>query len=320
MRYAIIGAGAIGGYYGAKLQKAGFEVHFLLRSDYDHVQRHGLTIHSIDGDFALPLVHGHQTSATIPVCDVVIVALKTTANHVLGSLLPPWLRQGGGTLITLQNGLGVEPQLARLLPPDCPILGGLCFICSHKAGPGTVHHLDYGAVSLGAYGKGYAPQGITPTMAAIAADCEQAGIAMNLTADLHQSRWKKLVWNIPFNSLSVILSANTEEMVSIPETRQLVEDIMKEVQQAAAGQNVDIADAELQQMISSTMQMKPYLTSMKRDYDHHRPLEIDAIVGYPLNLAHQQGLVLPKMTMLMQLLQYLDQRNVEHREQSTDLA
>lgn len=318
MRYAVLGAGAIGGYYGAKLQKAGFEVHFLLRSDYAHVQRHGLSVHSVDGNFSLPQVHVHQTPATIPVCDVVIVALKTTANHLLGSLLPPWLRQAG-LLITLQNGLGVEPQLAQLLPPDRPILGGLCFICSHKAGPGTVHHLDYGAVSLGAYGEGYAPQGITPAMEAVAADCKQAGIAVDLTTDLHQSRWKKLVWNIPFNSLSVILSANTEEMVSVPETRQLAEDLMKEVQQAAASQNVDIHDSELHRMISSTMRMKPYLTSMKRDHDHHRPLEIDAIVGYPLSLAHQQGLALPKTTMLMQQLRYLNQRNVEQRKQPTNL-
>ena len=309
MRYAIIGAGAIGGYYGAKLQKAGFDVHFLLRSDYDHVRQHGWTIHSVDGDFSLPVVHVHQTPATIPVCDVVIVALKATANHLLGNLLPPWLNNSG-TVVTLQNGLGVEPQLAQRLPPDRSILGGLCFVCSHKTGPGTIHHLDYGSISLGAYGRNYAPQGITPAMEAIAADCERAGIAVDQTADLHRSRWKKLVWNIPFNSLSVILSATTEEMVSVPATQQLVADLMKEVQQAAASQNVDIHNSELQQMIANTMKMKPYITSMKRDYDCQRPLEIDAIIGYPLSLAHQQGLALPKITMLMQLLQHLDQRNV----------
>ena len=81
--YAILGTGALGGYYGACLQRAGLDVHFLLRSDYEHVKEHGLIVESPDGDFTLPHVNAYQDVAKMPACDVVVVALKTTQNHLL---------------------------------------------------------------------------------------------------------------------------------------------------------------------------------------------------------------------------------------------
>lgn len=308
MRYAVIGTGAIGGFYGAKLQRSGVEVHFLLHNDYTHVQRHGLKIYSKDGDFCLPNIHAHASPATIPVCDVVLIALKTTQNNLLKDLLPPWVADQG-ILLTLQNGLGVEPQLAQLAGPDRVICGGLCFICSHRGAPGEIHHQDYGSLTIGAYGDGYKPQGITPLLETMAQHWRQAGVETFLAPDLGYARWKKLLWNVPFNSLSVVLSATTTDMMANPQTRALGRDLMEEVQQAAASQGVTIPTTDLEQMLHSTATMAPYVTSMKRDYDRNLPLELEAILGYPLAVARRQGLVLPKMTMLHQLLQHLDLHN-----------
>ena len=308
MRYAVIGTGAIGGFYGAKLQRSGLEVHFLLNKDYAHVRRHGLKIYSKDGDFHLDTVHAHAEPATIPVCDVVLIALKTTRNHLLKNLLPTWVADHG-ILLTLQNGLGVEPQLAQLVNPGRVILGGLCFICSHRGAPGTIHHQDYGSLTIGAYGDGYKPQGVTPLLETMASHWRQADVETFLTPDLGYARWKKLLWNVPFNGLSVVLSATTTEMVTYPQTRTLARDLMEEVQQAAASQGVAIPGADLEQMLRSTAAMAPYVTSMKRDYDRKMPLELEAILGYPLAVAHRKGVALPRMTMLHQLLQHLDRHN-----------
>lgn len=308
MRYAVIGTGAIGGFYGAKLQRSGLEVHFLLNKDYAHVQRHGLKIYSKDGDFCLPAVHAHASPATIPVCDVVLIALKTTQNDLLKDLLPPWVADQG-ILLTLQNGLGIEPQLAQLVNQSRVILGGLCFICSHRGAPGEIHHQDYGSLTIGAYGDGYEPQGVTPLLETMADHWRQAGVETAVTPDLGYARWKKLLWNVPFNSLSVVLSATTTEMMANPQTHALARDLMEEVQQAAASQGVAIPTADLEQMLRSTATMAPYVTSMKRDYDHKMPLELEAILGYPLAVARRKGLALPRMTMLVQLLQHLDQHN-----------
>ena len=308
MRYAVIGTGAIGGFYGAKLQRSGLEVHFLLNNDHAHVQRHGLKIYSKDGDFCLPAVHAHASPATIPVCDVVLIALKTTQNHLLKNLLPPWAADQG-ILLTLQNGLGIEPQLAQLVAPNRVILGGLCFICSHRGAPGEIHHQDYGSLTIGAYGEGYRPQGVTPLLETMAHHWRQAGVETAITPDLGYARWKKLLWNVPFNGLSVVLSATTTEMMANPQTRALARDLMEEVQRAAASQGVAIATTDLEQMLHSTATMASYVTSMKRDYDRNMPLELEAILGYPLAMAGAKGVTLAKMTMLHQLLQHLDRHN-----------
>jgi 2-dehydropantoate 2-reductase len=127
-RYAVIGTGAIGGYYGARLQAAGFEVHFLLRSDYEMVKEQGLTIDSCDGDFTLPTVSAYRDATAIPPCDGVVIALKATQNHVLPQLLPSVVNEKS-VVVLLQNGLGAEDQIAQIV--KAPIIGGLCFICAN---------------------------------------------------------------------------------------------------------------------------------------------------------------------------------------------
>ena len=89
MNYAIVGTGAIGGFYGARLSRVGKEVHFLLHSDYEYVAEHGLRVDSCDGDFLLDHVNAYASTESMPKVDVVIVALKTTRNHLLTTLLTP---------------------------------------------------------------------------------------------------------------------------------------------------------------------------------------------------------------------------------------
>lgn len=172
--YAIIGTGAIGGYYGGCLQKSGQEVHFLVRSDYERVKEHGLVIDSFRGDFVLPQVYAYQDAATMPRCDVVIVAVKTTQNHCLEQILPQVVKNNG-TVLLLQNGLGAETKVAQIVRPE-QVMGGLSFICANKIGPGHIHHVDYGAVKIGQYAPNYEAGGINDKLKQIAADFEAAGV------------------------------------------------------------------------------------------------------------------------------------------------
>jgi 2-dehydropantoate 2-reductase len=311
--YAVLGTGALGGFYGGRLQQAGFEVHFLLRSDYEPVERQGLVIESIDGNFTLPHVNAYRDVRTMPACDVVILALKTTQNHLLPELLPPIVKESGLVLV-LQNGLGIETQVAELVGSD-RVMGGLCFLCSNKVGPGQIRHLDYGQITLGDYAANYAPRGITARMQQIASHFQQAGIAIELAEDLFVARWKKLVWNVPFNSLSVVLNATTDQMMRNEHTRQLAKALMQEVvvgcaacvQQLDPGCDRGIPPSFIDTMLDYTAKMKPYRTSMKLDYDMGRSLEVEAILGNPLRMAQRAGLELPRMTMLYQQLKFLDQ-------------
>ena len=311
--YAILGTGALGGFYGAKLQKAGLDVHFLLKSDYEYVSKSGLVIESKDGDFTLTQVNAYNDIEKMPQCDVVVVALKTTQNHLLPQMLPPLVKDDGVVLV-LQNGLAVEEEVAKIVG-NVSIIGGLCFLCSNKVRAGHIRHLDYGKIILGGYTFGYDPTGITDKMRQIADDFTNAGISIELVEDLLLGRWKKLVWNIPYNGLSVILNALTDELMSYVHTRQLVEQLMYEVAAGSKSCGRIIPDSFIQTMLDYTLKMKPYRTSMKIDYDERRPMEVEAIFGNPLRKAQAADVDLPQISCIYQQLKFLDEKiRVEDRE------
>ena len=302
--YAIIGTGALGGFYGARLQRAGCELHFLLHRDYERVRQHGLICESPDGDFTLPKVNAYADARDMPKCDVVCVCLKTTQNHLLPQLLPPVVKDDGIVLV-MQNGLGMEAQVAEIVGPQ-RVIGGLCFLCSNKVGPGHIRHLGYSLVALGEF----ATHGISGRMRAIADDLQRANVETELTEDLDIARWQKLVWNIPYNGLSVVLNATTTELMTQPQTRQLVEAIMREVVADARACGVAVTDEIIGKMLSNTERMTPYRTSMKIDYDERRPLEVEAIFGNPLRAVRRAGAASPLLEQLYAQLKFLDARNV----------
>ena len=155
MKIAVVGAGAVGGYYGAKLAQTGQETHFLLRSDYEAVRRDGVLIRSPEGDFRVQPKCA-RTPEEIGVSDLVIVALKTTANDQFGRLLTPLV--GPATaILTLQNGLGNEAQLAALFGQE-KVMGGLCFVCLNRLEPGVILHIAHGIIVMGEYERPPGPR------------------------------------------------------------------------------------------------------------------------------------------------------------------
>jgi len=143
MKIAILGCGALGSYYGARLCRAGREVHFLLRSDYEAVRRDGVHIQSVEGDFHVRPKCARNAGEIGP-ADLVLIGLKTTANGALPELLAPLVGPATAVL-TLQNGLGNEALIASLTGPE-KTLGGLCFVCLNRVAPGQIHHIAHGNV------------------------------------------------------------------------------------------------------------------------------------------------------------------------------
>lgn len=302
--FAILGTGALGGYYGSRLHHAGYDVHFLLHSDYDHVRQHGLKVESIHGDFSIAHPQVYRDAADMPPCDFAIVGLKTTQNHLLLRLLPPAVKDDGAAVM-MQNGLGVEDQAADVLGPD-RVMCGLAFLCTNKVGPGHIRHMDYGQIRLADYAADGQPKGITPRMKRLEACLTAAGLPVVLEEDLLLARWKKLVWNVPYNGLTVVLDATTDQLMSFAPTRQLCEDLMLEVAAGAAAFGRTIRDGFIQQMLEHTEKMVPYRPSMKLDYDNRRKMEVEAIYGAPLRAAATRGVTLPRMQMLYQQLTFLN--------------
>ena len=300
---AIVGAGAVGCYYGARLAHHGLNVHFLMRSDFDAVRENGLQITSIAGDFHLPSPQIHRSPASIGPSDLVIIALKSTQNHALLELLPPLLKPGT-VLLTLQNGIGNEDFLARHFP-DHDILGGLCFVCINRTAPGLIHHIAQGQITLGEHS-----QPTLPRTHALAATFQAAGIPGNVDDSLARARWKKLVWNIPFNGLSIATGGrDTAAILASPALSALVASLMGEVIATANALGHVIPESLAADMIARTRTMTHYRPSSLIDYVEGREVEIQAIWETPCQLARQAGHPMPQVEMLLLLLQHaLEQR------------
>ena len=299
MRYGVIGTGAIGGYYGARLAQSGQEVHFLLHSDYDYVRVNGLQVDSCNGSFHIDRPNVYCSTADMPVCDVVLVCLKSINNHLLSSLLPPLLHEG--TLVVLiQNGIGVEADVQQMFP-GLQLAAGLAFICSAKTEPGRINHQCYGQINLGSYSCRD-----EALLAQVVSHFNAAGVKAGLV-EYNEARWKKAVWNMPFNGMTVALNTRTDLLLGNPATRQLIREQMMEVINAARHLGVtgiDESFADL--MIKMTDEMTPYSPSMKLDFDFHRPMEIHYLYTAPIKKAREAGFAMPRLEMLEAELRFLE--------------
>jgi 2-dehydropantoate 2-reductase len=306
----IIGTGAIGGFYGLMLARAGFDVHFLLRSEFSAVAERGLQLdHASLGPLALKPVQAYSSAADMPPCDWLLVGAKTTQN---ADLAPAIIQAAApdAKVLLLQNGLDVEDSLRELLPDSLHLLGGLCLICVHRAGPGVITHQALGSVNVG-YHSGPADdeQASMSIVEEGAGLFRAAGIDAQAMPNLHQARWQKLVWNIPYNGLSVLLGASTTPLMADADSRALIQALMAEVVQGAKACGHDMPAGYADYLFKMTEKMPDYWPSMHHDFLHKRPLELDAIYTRPLAAAKAAGCELPRIEALYRSLSFIDRRN-----------
>lgn len=307
----IIGTGAIGGFYGLMLARAGFDVHFLLRSEFSAVAERGLRVDSaVHGTLTLNPVQAYSSAEDMPPCDWLLVGAKTTSNAGLAPSIVQAAKPDAKVLV-LQNGLDVEDSLRALLPDSLHLLGGLCLICVHREGPGQITHQALGAVNVG-YHSGPAAQDAA-RMAIVeegAGLFRAAGLDSQAMPNLHQARWQKLVWNIPYNGLSVLLGAGTTPLMADTDSRALIQALMAEVVQGARACGHDMPPGYAEYLFMMTEKMPDYWPSMYHDFLHKRPLELEAIYARPLAAAKAAGCELPRIESLYRTLSFIDRRNV----------
>ena len=306
----IIGTGAIGGFYGLMLARAGFDVHFLLRSEFSAVAEHGLRVDSaVHGALTLSPVQAYSSAEDMPPCDWLLVGAKTTSNAGLAPSIIQAAKPGARVLV-LQNGLDVEGSLRALLPDSLHLLGGLCLICVHRDAPGQITHQALGAVNIG-YHSGPATDDAA-RMAIVeegAGLFRAAGIDSQTMPNLHQARWQKLVWNIPYNGLSVLLGASTTPLMADADSRASIQALMAEVVQGAKACGHDMPSGYAEYLFMMTEKMPDYWPSMYHDFLHKRPLELEAIYARPLAAAKAAGCELPRIAALYRNLGFIDRRN-----------
>jgi 2-dehydropantoate 2-reductase len=287
---AIVGAGALGSYYGARLALAGSDVRFLMRGDLAAVRERGLTLRERDGTRRLERVNVFAAAEEIGPVDIVLVTLKTTNNAALPRLLPPLL--GPGTMVvTLQNGLGSEEFIAGIVGAE-RVLGGLCFIAVTRERPGElVGYHTPGAITLGEFGRPVAHR--TEVLAKL---FNEAGVTGRAVGNLAEARWKKLVWNIPFNGLAIAAGGiTTDKILADAGLAREVRALMEEIADTAHHFGYEISPEFIQSQIDLTPPMGAYKPSSLVDFLAGREVEVEAIWGEPLRRAQAAGVAMPRL-------------------------
>jgi 2-dehydropantoate 2-reductase len=291
MRILVIGAGAVGALFGSALARQGAEVSVVCRSDYDAVRRDGYDIKSpLLGDHRFRPQHVYREAAecrTSPDC--VILTSKVHASIDRVALLRPVV--GPHTVILLiQNGVDIEQEIADAFPSN-ELLSSLAFVAVGRGKPGEVNHQSLGSLLLGKY-----PQGVTPAARQLAALFEASGVGCRLTEDVVAARWQKAVWNATFNPLSIMGGVlDTAQMLHSPDSEAFIRQAMREVCDVAAAAGHELDPKLIDNMIAGTRAMPAYKTSMALDYENHRPMEIEAILGATVRAGRKAGVKTPAL-------------------------
>lgn len=286
----VIGAGAIGSFYGAILKRAGCTVSVVLRSDYDAVKTDGFRFTSPLGELSWTPDQVYQlgdTPSRFP--DYVLLCVKVLPGVDRAELVRPWLGEHTG-LVLIENGLDIERELADAFPRN-PLVSCLAFIAVSRTGPGTVNHQAYGQLVMGKF-----PTGFDHHCAQLAGLFREGGIDINETDAVVGERWRKCVWNTPFNPLSVLANgADTLSMLDAPGGEGLIRTLMDEVIAVAQADGYPMPDGIIEKNLSGTRAMGAYKNSMALDYLNDRPIELDAILGNVVAIADRLHVPVPHL-------------------------
>lgn len=291
----VLGAGALGCYLGVLLADSGQQMRFLLRSDYESAVQNGLKVTFKDRPavrvFPAPV---YSAAEEIGACDLVIVALKTTANSALGDLLRPML--GRDTVVlTVQNGMGNVELLEKLLPRE-RICTMLCHIGATRMEPAVIHNFtdNYGVLSI-AEAAG-APTGRTRAVAEI---FSRAGFVTHVLENFEEAIWRKLIWNVPFNGLAIAKGGiTTDKICADPAMAAEARELMEELQAAAAARGFAIPDSYINKQFKITPALGEYKPSSLVDWQNGRALEVESIWGEPLRRGKAAGVAMPRLEAL----------------------
>lgn len=290
----IVGAGAIGSFYGAILKRAGCQVSVVLRSEYDAVAANGIKIESPLGDLSYRPDHVYrdgETAASNP--DYLILCVKVLPGVDRAALVRPWMGEKT-RLVLIENGLDIERELADAYPAN-PIISCLAFIAASRTGPGEVQHKAYGRLVMGRF-----PDGIDANCRELSDLFIAGGIGIDLTEQVVGERWRKCLWNTPFNPLSVLANgADTATILDTEGGEALIRAMMAEVIATAAADGHPMPEDLVEKNITGTRKMPPYKNSMALDYLNGRPIELDAVLGNVVAIANEHKVSVPHLNTVL---------------------
>ncbi len=301
MKILVMGAGAVGGYFGARLQQAGEDVVFCARGDNLRALReHGLTVESFRGDVTLKTLKATGRPSEFAPYDLVLLCVKAydtedAAHQIEGCLKP------GGAILTLQNGVESEPRLCELFGKQA-VMGGNARVGVEMRAPGRIVHHTTGVIQFGELDGSSSERARS-----IAEALRRAGILGELSSDIRSLRWYKLLWNAAFNVLTTLTRRRVGDLLDDPDGLKLVRSLMEETLAVARAEGAALTEQHVEELLEhSRRNLRALKTSTHQDFERGRRLEYEALSGAALRAARRHGIPAPATETVYALMKLLD--------------
>jgi 2-dehydropantoate 2-reductase len=293
----VYGAGAVGGFWGGLLLRAGHDVRFVARgAQLAALTSRGLRIVSDElGEIAVTPVRALSHASGTECAELVLVAVKA---HQTEAVLDDLSTVVGDetTVIPLQNGIEADDVL-RAKCGDRRVLSAVVYVGASVESPGVVRHVARGLLMVGN------PYGVADARYRAALNVLAApGLQVRAVENIHRERWYKLMWNASFNAVSALTLQASHPLLEEPRSRAVIEGAMREVAAVARTQGIRLLDGDVDASIAETKKLPPIRTSMLDDRERGREMEVEALVGVVVRLGGEAGVPTPVMTTLYGLL------------------
>lgn len=300
MKILVYGAGGVGAFFGALLARVGQDVCFVARgTQLEAMRALGLRIRSpILGDVSVPRVSVHARAADCGQADLVLVCVKT---HQIGSILDDLAScvREDTVVIPLQNGVESDDELAARFG-RARVLSAAVYVGATIDEPGVVTHAAPARISIGAR------QGFDEARVGAVRDVlATTGQTVQVSPDIQRERWRKLVWNASFNTVSAVTLRTPAELLAMAETRALLVRIMREVVAVANSIGIGLGEADVQEHVAWTERASGIRTSTMVDRERGRTMEADALIGVVVRRGREAGVETPACEALYAIMKAL---------------
>lgn len=306
MRVAVIGSGGVGGFVGGRLARAGHEVAFLARGEHLHALReHGLRVRSTEGDFEMPSVTATDRIEELGPADLYLFTVKAYDTDTVARALQPNVRPGA-TVLTLQNGIDNHERIDGIVGAGTA-LAGTIRIETSIAEPGVIAHTSQGhAIHIGEVGAdGPSSERVERLLAAF----KEAGLNARLAREMRTALWDKFLFLVPFAALSTLARAPIGEILAQPELTETMEALLAEIAAIASAEGIDVGADAIEKRMGFMRQLHPeFKSSMQRDLERGKRLEVDALTGTVVRLGARHAIPTPVHACINAVLTLEDRR------------
>lgn len=302
MRIAVMGTGAVGGYFGARLAAASHEVVFIARGAHlNAMRREGLAIESFQGNRRIRDALFTDDPTGVGAVDLILFCVKSYDTESAAKALAPMIRQET-LILSLQNGIDNADKIAQLWG-ESRTLAGVVYVGAQLSRPGTIKHSAGGRIVFGELnGQVHA------TTKTIERVLSSAQIPCETSTNIRQVQWRKLLWNAPFCAISCLTRTTVKEIIESDSLTKLAVDCMAEVREAAKTQSVDLEPGLVDETLNFSKSLGDFKPSMLQDLEAGKPLEYEAFNGIVVHLLQQAAQTAPTNRVFYAALKYLDKR------------